>query len=196
MFLYRSDVHATLQAMFKVRDEWWKALVLDTSRERYYAAHGLDGEEGAYAGRRDYQTLADAMFQRCREPKIKIDTTAGEWEFYVQRAVRLLGLTYHPPEAIAVPDPLKYCGRYAATIDGQFHTLEVEFDGTHLFCRAFWPYMKLVPLGGDRFIMSAFPVRLTFLRDEAGGAKAVRVRGNYDWEIMGHTLAMVGSPGR
>jgi hypothetical protein len=109
----------------------------------------------------------------------------------LRHLTEFLGLAYRPLEVPAMHDPAQYCGTYAIQLDGQLHTLEIRFDGSSLYCRAFWPYMKLLPLGGDRFQMSAFPVRLTFLRDASTGAKAVRVRGTYDWEIMGKTLPMV-----
>ena len=188
VFLYRSNVRATLEGLYPLRGAWWKDLIMDASRERYFTDQGLTGEEGVYAMWQAYQDLSDAAFQRCPNPKIKIDTLDGDWDSYMQRLAQCVGLEYRKPPATTVADPARFCGQFAADIDGRLHTLDIRMDEAGLYCKAFWPYMKLLPLGGNRFTFSSFPIRLTFMEDEAGRVQAVRVRGTYDWEIMGQTL--------
>ena len=189
--LYRPDIRATLEAMYQVRGLWWQNLILHGDQDQYCRDRGLTGEEGVYAMWQAYQDTAEMMFQRWQGDKIEIDTTAGEWEGYMERLTQLIGLEYHPPEMVAISDPGRYCGRYEIKLGAQVHTLDIKFDGASLYCQSFWSYMRLLPLGGNRFVFSSFPIELAFLENRAGDVKAVRVRGPYDWEIMGKTLPMI-----
>jgi len=193
--LCRANIRATLEALYQMRGEWWKNLILHMDQNQYCRDHGLAGEDGVYAMWQAYQDTAQKMFQRWSGEKIEIDTTAGEWESYIERLTQFLGIEYRPLTKIAIAEPEKYCGRYRLLLGDQLHTLEISFDGTHLYCQAFWTYMKLLPLGRNRFIFSSFPIRLTFLENSVGCIEGVRVRGSYDWEIMGQTLPRVMSVG-
>jgi hypothetical protein len=186
--LIRSDVRSTLEKMYSLRGSWWKDLILNPDGYRYFEDHGLSGAEGVYTMWQDYQNLADAMFQRCPSAKIQVDTTQGEWDGYIQSLAQFLGLNYSAPTLIPISAAEKYCGKYSVEVEGQLHALDIQYDGKNIFCSAFWPYMKLLPLGGSRFVFSSFPVWLTFVNDKSSARKAVHVRGNYDWEIMGKTL--------
>jgi len=189
--LCRANVRATLETLYQMRGQWWKNLILNMDQNQYCRDHGLAGEEGVYAMWQAYQDTARKMFARWSGKKIQIDTTAGAWESYMQRLTQFLEIDYQPLAQPAVAEPEKYCGQYEIRFEDQLHTLDIKFDGTSLYCQAFWPYMKLLPLGGNRFIISSFPVKLTFLENPTGGVEAVRVRGSYDWEIMGKTLLKV-----
>jgi hypothetical protein len=189
--LCRSDIRATLEAMYPLRGQWWKDLILGPDQNQYFRDHGLVGEDGVYAMWQAYQDTAELQFQRWQGSKIRIDTTAGAWESYIERLTEYLSIKYQAPEAIALSDPGKYCGRYGITLGGQLHTLDIKADGEGLYCQAFWPSMKLLPLGGNRFYFASCPIKLTFLEDPPGRVRAVRVRGPYDWEIMGKTLTMI-----
>ena len=187
VFLYRADVRATLEAMYPQRGDWWKNLILDGSGYAYFRDRGLAGEAGVYAMWEAYQALADAAFQRFSGQKIKVDTTVGDWDQSIERTTNFLGLAYHSPKIFPITDPQQYCGKYAVQVDGEKSAIEIYFDGTNLYCSAFWPYMKLVPLGRNRFEFSAFPVRLAFIKGPAG-FETVKVSGTYDWEIVGTTI--------
>ena len=187
VFLYRSDVQTTLEAMYAQRGNWWKNLILDGSGYAYFRDRELAGEAGVYAMWEAYQALADSAFQQFSGRKIKVDTTAGDWDPYNERIVNFLGLAYHAPKSFPITDPEQYCGKYAVQVDDEKSTIEIHFDGANLYCSAFWPYMKLVPLGRNRFEFSAFPVTIAFVKGPAG-FEAVTVSGTYDWEIVGTTM--------
>jgi thymidylate kinase len=189
--LCRADVRATLETMYQLRGQWWKNLILKMDKNQYCRDHGLAGEDGVYAMWQAYQETAQEMFRRWSGKKIEIDTTAGEWASYMECLTQFLGIDCQPLAQPAVAEPGKYCGCYEILLEGQLHTLDIKFDGASLYCQAFWEYMKLLPLGGNRFVMSSFPVKLTFLENPTGSVEAVRVRGPYDWEIMGKTLPKV-----
>jgi len=191
--LCRANIRATLETLYPMRGQWWKNLILNMDQNQYCRDHGLVGEDGVYAMWQAYQDTAQKMFRRWSGTKIEIDTTAGEWERYMKRLTQFLGIDYQPLSQPALAEPGKFCGQYQIRLGDQLHALEIRFDGTHLYCQAFWPYMKLLPLGGNRFIFSSFPVRLTFLENATGCIEAVRVRGSYDWEIMGQTLPRIMS---
>ena len=189
--LCRANVRATLEAMYELRGPWWKNIILNMDQNQYCKDHGLAGEEGVYAMWQAYQDTAQKMFQRWSGKKIAIDTTAGTWESYMECLTQFLGIDYQPPAQPAVAEPGRYCGRYELRLEDQLHTLDIKFDGASLYCQSFWTYMKLLPLGDNQFTILSFPVRLTFLENPTGSVEAVRVRGPYDWEIMGKTLLKV-----
>jgi thymidylate kinase len=189
--LLRANVQETLESLYPLRGEWWKDIILNMDQNQYCKDHGLAGETGVYAMWQAYQDTAQEMFERWSGKKIAIDTSRGEWESHMESLTQFLGIDYHRVTYPAIAEPEKYCGIYQIRLGEQLHTLAIKFDGTHLYCQAFWPYMKLLHLEGNRFIFSSFPVRLTFLEDPSGLIEGVRVRGNYDWEIMGHTLPRI-----
>jgi thymidylate kinase len=189
--LCRANVRATLETMYQLRGPWWKNIILNMDQNQYCQDHGLAGEDGVYTMWQAYQDTAHKMFQRWSGKKIAIDTTVGDWESYMECLTQFLGIDYQSPVQPAVAEPGKYCGRYEIRLEDQLHTLDIKFDGASLYCQAFWTYMKLLPLGKNRFTLASFPVRLTFLEDPTGSVEAVRVRGPYDWEIMGKTLSKV-----
>jgi hypothetical protein len=189
--LCRANIRGTLESMYQRRGQWWKNLILRLDQNQYCRDHGLVGEEGVYAMWQAYQDTAQQMFQRWSGRKIAIDTTAGKWESYMECLTRFLGIDYRPPAWPAVAAPGNYCGRYEIRLEDQLHTLDIKFDEDSLYCQAFWDYMRLLPLGGNRFLISSFPVRLTFLENPAGSVEAVRLRGPYDWELMGKTLLKI-----
>lgn len=189
VFLRRADVRATLESMYPTRGPRWQRAILDHPEEyRYITNRGLQGDEGVYAMWQAYQDLAEGLFERIPGRKVRIDTSGGDWEGYLEHLTSLLGLQYHQPEIIPVADPLRYCGRYEVKIGDQSHSFAVRFDGAALYVQAFLDYMKLHPLGGDRFTISSFPIELIFLKNRAGQVYAVRAKGEYDWDIMGHVL--------
>jgi hypothetical protein len=188
VFLDRSDPRATLEANYPLRGSWWKNVILSSSDYRYIADRGMEGEEGVYRMYQEYASLSNASFQRMACKKIRIDTQAGEWEIYRQRITRFLGLDYIDlPEKI-VENPEQYCGVYTELTGDQRETIEINYDGKSLYCKAFWPYMKLIPLGRSRFEFASFPVNLAFIRGESGNIVKVKASGNYDWDITGKTL--------
>jgi len=189
--LCRANVKDTLESLYPLRGQWWQDLILSMDQNQYCQDHGLVGEDGVYTMWQAYQDTAKKMFQRWSGKKIEIDTTAGEWNNYLERLVLFLGLDYQPQNQPTIANPDKYLGRYQIQLGDQHHTLEISFDGRYLYCQAFWPYMKLLPLGDNSFTFASFPIRLRFLENSAGIVEAVRVRGIYDWEIMGQTLSKI-----
>ena len=191
VFLYRSDVRATLEGLYPLRGEWWKNLILDPTGYRYCQARGLAGQEGAYQLWQAYQDLSAELFERVAGHKIKINTQQEAWECSLQVLTAYLGLNYQPLPEERAADLQVYCGRYAVQVGEQQHGIEIDCNEAGLYCRAFWPYMKLRSLGGRQFEFVSFPITLAFQKDGAGRVAAVTVRGEYDWEIVGHTLLRV-----
>lgn len=192
VLLYRPNLQETLEAMYELRGDWWKNLILHGSDwDRYKAAHGLEGDQGVYIMWERYQVLSNVVVQRYPGPKLKIDTSGMDWNRYIEQITHALGLKYYPPEMLPVRNPEQYLGRYAVEVDGQVHTIEVCCDGARLYIKSWWPYMPLIPLGGSRFEFASFPIKLFFRRDEAGRVNAINVTGNYDWEIVGTHMQKV-----
>lgn len=193
--LLRPDVQAGLEPLYPVRGMWWKDLIMDAGDYQYFIDHHLQGEEGVYQMWQDYQALGDAMFERLEGRKIKIDTSAGQWDSYLEQLTGYLGLKYIRPVDKKMDNPQQYCGRYTVEVDQKQHSIVIDWDGESLVCRSWWPTMRLRYLGGSRFTFCSFPIDLDFRRNGAGQVNTIRVSGIYDWEIVGQTMTRVLSDG-
>jgi hypothetical protein len=186
VLLDRPNVRGTLESIYPLRGDWWKKLILSgTGNERYLANHGLEGDEGVYRMWEDYQELSREVLRRYKGRGIVVDTSAGQWESYIERLITALGLKYFPPVDIPVRYPEHYCGMYSVEVGGETHSIEIRQEGGRLCVKSWWPVMPLLPLGGRRFEFASFPIKLVFRRDEAGQVDSVDVSGIYDWEIVG-----------
>lgn len=192
VLLYRPNLVETLEAMFRLRGDWWQNLILHGSDwDRYKAAHGLEGDQGVYTMWERYQALSKVIVQRYPGLKMIIDTSAMNWNSYIEQITLALGLKYYPPVAVPVREPQQYCGRYEVDVGGQTEAIDVCYDGTRLYVKSWWPMMPLLPLGGSRFEFASFPIKLSFRKNSVGQVEAVDVTGIYDWEIVGTTMQKV-----
>jgi hypothetical protein len=189
VFLHRPNVRPALETLYAARGEWWRKLILNPQGYGYCEDRGLMGEDGAYTMWQDYEDLSDRVFDRLPGMKIRINTTGSDWETYIRMIDNYLGLEYYPPVPVTIVNPEKYCGRYTVVVGGELHKIEIDYDGTYLFCSAWWPYMRLQPLGQNRFTFASFPINLKFKYDSSGSAQSVHASGIYDWEIVGTTLS-------
>jgi hypothetical protein len=186
VLLDRPDVRGTLESIYSLRGDWWKTLILSgTGNECYMANRGLAGDEGVYRMWEDYQELSREVLRRYTGTGIVVDTSAGLWQSYIERLTSALGLKYFPPVAIQVRRPEQYCGTYSVEVEGKPHSIEVCQEDGRLYVKSWWPVMPLLPLGGRRFEMASFPIKLFFRRDATGQVDSVDVSGIYDWEIVG-----------
>jgi hypothetical protein len=122
--------------LYSLRGEWWKNIILNMDQNQYCRDHGLVGEDGVYAMWQAYQDTGQKMFQRWSGEKIEIDTTAGEWESYMERLTQFLGIEYRPPAKIEITDPEKYCGQYQIQLGDQLHALNRSWKTS--YCQAFF----------------------------------------------------------
>lgn len=189
VFLRPQSVRRALENVYPIRGDWWRKLILKPKTEGYFKYHTYEGEESIYKMWEHYQTLSDIQFNRYNGWKIRIDTTSGDWESHLKDIMALIELPYTGEKAVWMPDSLEcYCGLYTMTKE-ELHSIVVFQENGHLYCRSFWPYMELKPIDKDVFEMVSFPIEFHF--KDLNGQKAIKVEGNYDWDIVGETLSRV-----
>jgi hypothetical protein len=185
IFLYRPDIKANFEAVYSIRGEWWKRLILTPDKEGYFAHHPYVGDDSIYAMWAAYQELSQTIFNRFPAAKLKLDTSGCLWNDYIRKIVETVGLTYEPPPEYSLESPARYCGAFVVNKNGEEHTLEVRYDAQRqaLYCIGFWPYMEIHPIGVDVFEMASFPIEITY--EFSANRKAIHISGTYDWEIVG-----------
>lgn len=194
VFLYREDVKASFQQAFAVRGQRWQNIILDPEGEGYFTKHKYQGDESIYAIWEEYQTIAQQMFDRCHNRKLRLVTSDGQWQKHIQTLTEYVGLDYkHPAGAELLTDPASYCGRYQIQLADYTAQLLVKMVEGALYCQvSFWENMKLLPIGPHQFEIQSFPVTFTFDLEQG----SVTVGGNYGWEITGKTLYRVEDQGQ
>jgi hypothetical protein len=190
IFLRPQNVRGALQNAFPIRGNWWKELILNDEGEGYFKRHPFEGDESVYKMWEHYQALSDIQYYRYDGWKIKIDTTCGDWISPLKSIMVLIELPYAEENARWTPSSLdSYTGRYTLNKNGQTDSIDIFHENSQLYCKAFWPYMLLQPKEKDTFEMASFPIELHFI--QLNGQSAINVTGNYDWGIVGETLAKV-----
>ena len=190
--LCRSNVRDTLEAMFAVRGEWWKGVILNFKRNAYFAdGPGLSNEDAVYGMWENFQDLAGENFDRFNGRKLRIVTDEGNWDQYLKEVTESLGLVYRQPPDFGVENPEQYLGHFETCIEGTTTTVEVKYDGSNLYCQTSWPYMRLIPLDHHLFSMASFPIKLLFQTGPSNEIESVSITGPYGWNIVGRTLQKV-----
>jgi hypothetical protein len=190
IFLRPQDVRGALKNVFPIRGDWWRDLILNCEGDGYFKRHPFEGEESVYKMWEHYQALSDIQFACYNGWKIKIDTTSGDWISHLKAIMELIELPYIDETSSWIPESLdNYIGEYSITLRGQTHNIQIFHETGQLYCRAFWPYMKLIPKEKEVFEIASFPIEFHF--KQLDKKMVIQVSGNYDWDIVGHTLIKV-----
>jgi len=147
----------------------------------YFQDHVYVDENSMFDAIEYEQARMMGMFERLQCLKIKIDTSAGQWDRYVQEIISLFGLKYG--EADPFPcDMEKYSGTYRWQNGAGEVEWVIKYDDINqcLYTSLFWPYMPMRCMAKDVFELISFPVELHFEKD--GNSMQFRVHGNYDWD--------------
>jgi hypothetical protein len=185
--MHTNDVKITLNHVYPIRGNWWKELILDDNVE-YMIKHGLKGEEGAYQMWINYQALAKKAYEQRQGLKLCLETSNQEWTDIRKKIAFYLEVTYFDQVEIPVINADEYVGSYGFNEDIDFY---VKTKDKEIYVHAFWPYMALNQIERDIFMFKAFPIKLSFIRNEFQDVIAVDVAGNYDWEIMNKRLKRI-----
>lgn len=187
IYLRPNDVRRALENVYPIRGQWWKDLILKPEYDGYFKNRPYEGEESIYQMYEHSQAISDLQYNRFNGWKIQIDTTSGDWESHLKTIMDFLELPFRKERAPWIPERLaKYEGTYSVTIEGSTRRIHIYEEHGRLYCKGFWPYMVLEPVERDVFEVASFPMTFHFKRID--GKKAIKVTGNYDWEIVGKTL--------
>lgn len=187
--LRTNNVQRTFQRIYPIRGEWWKKLILNDNC-LYRTDNKLEGDSGVYKMTEDYQNLAIRAYNLYSGPKIAIYTDEQDWESYYKKICSFLEIDYIEIVKKEVTAPELYCGRFTFSGIKNDSGIEIFLKNKKLYCKSFWPYMKLLYEGNHTFSFMSFPIKLKFnLR--GGKVHSVLVTGNYDWDAADKELIRV-----
>lgn len=182
VFLYRPDLRKSLEKAFLARGQWWRELMLRRDDLHvYFKDHVNIDENSMFDAIAFEQTKMMEIFDGLQCSKLKIDTSAEQWDRYVQQILSLFGAKYRKVDPY--PCDLQ---QYPGTYRWQDGTKEVDWTIQYdeidrcLYTSLFWPYMPMRCMAEDVFELISFPVELHFQKDKNG--MQFRVHGNYDWQ--------------
>jgi hypothetical protein len=182
VFLYRPDLRKSLEKAFTARGKWWRDLILRRDDLHiYFKDHVYLNEDSMFAAVEFEQMKMMEIFDRLQCSKVKIDTSAEQWDRYVQEIISFLGLTVRKVDPYPC-DVRRYLGTYrwqdgAEDVEWIIH---YDDDNQCLYTSLFWPYMPMRCTAENVFELISFPVELHFHKNKDG--MQFVVRGNYDWE--------------
>jgi len=97
IYCHQADVAQALDRISAKRGGGWvESQVAWKVASPYGQEHGLAGIDGWKQLYRDYRQVTDMCLQTLSIPKIKIETSAGEWSSYQMRICKFLDLPFLP----------------------------------------------------------------------------------------------------
>jgi len=191
VFLHRPDLHTSLEVAFVARGDWWRELMLRRDdRHVYFKSHTYVDEKSMFDAISFEQEMMHAIFDRLQCKKLKIDTSASQWDDVVDQILSPLGLAYRPL-APHQCDLSHYTGTYRLQDGSDDEDWIIRYDGVNhcLYTTLFWPYMPMRCVADDVFELISFPAEMHFRRTDAG--MTFSVHGNYDWGYNDRLLVRV-----
>ena len=182
VFLYRPDLRKSLEKAFIARGQWWRDLMLKRDDLHvYFKNHDYVNENSMFAAIDYEQRKMMEIFDRLQCSKIKIDTSAEQWDRYSQEIIAACGLKYKKVAPYPC-DMMQYLGTYRRQIGTEADEWIINYDDINkcLYTSLFWPYMPMRCTAEDVFELISFPVELHFQKNE--NSMQFSVHGNYDWE--------------
>lgn len=191
VFLYRPNLRQSLEEAFAARGQWWKDLMLRRDDLHvYFKTHTYVDENSMFDAIAFEQARMMAIFERLPCAKIKIDTSAADWERYVEQVVTLCGAVYRDLSPYPC-DLTQYAGTYRRQHGTAQDQWVIHYDPVRqrLYTTLFWPYMPMRCSAENVMELVSFPVELHFQQD--GDGMQFTVRGNYDWEFNNQVFIRV-----
>lgn len=182
VFLYRPDLRNSLEKAFIARGKWWRDLMLKRDDLHvYFKEHVYVNEDSMLDAIEFEQQKMMEIFDRLQCSRIKIDTSAEQWEQYAQKVIALDGLTYKKLEAYPC-DMQQYPGTYRRQNGAEDDQWIIQYDDVNhcLYTTLFWPYMPMKCTAENVFELISFPVELHFQKNK--DRMQFTVYGNYDWD--------------
>ncbi len=185
VFLRPSSVETALQQVFEQRGVWWKRLILTPNRQGYFKEVPYKNEHSIYQMWEHYQQIADYQFYRYNGSKLRFDPLFQRVNEIIYEILKECEV---PFEEIVIqgiqPYWIHYCGDYQATIDQQKRKIRIFIEENNLYCRGFWPQMRLLPIKEHHFEFDSFPMELNF--SQIDSTWQFTITGDYDWEVLDH----------
>jgi len=182
VFLHRPGLGKSLEKAFVARGQWWKDLMLKRDDLHvYFKDHIYVDENSMYDAIEFEQQKMMEIFDGLQCSKVKIDTSAEQWDQYIQRIISFFGSGYRKLDPFPC-DLEQYIGRYRWENRTDAEDWIIDFDDSNqcLYTSLFWPYMPMQCVAENVFELISFPVTMHFQKNDAG--LQFRVEGNYEWD--------------
>lgn len=181
VFLHRPDMKLSYQKAFDARGDWWRDLIMKKPEPvGYFEEHKYTGDDSVYNLLQYEQGLMASVFKTFTCDKIKVDTTAENWNEFTNSIVEKAGYNFEENSFECPPHEL-YCGEYSALgTDRKWH-IKFDEDNGLVYSTLFWKYMPMKYVGNNCFKMVSFPVNMKFTH--SNGETTFEVSGNYGWDL-------------
>lgn len=191
VFLHRPNLRKSLEKAFLARGAWWRDLMLRRDDLHvYFKDHVYVDEASMFDAITFEQTKMMEIFDALPCQKLKVDTSAEQWEGYTREILSVMGLEYQ----LVAPHPCDlqpYAGTYRWQNGAEVDEWVITYDETNqcLYTSLFWPYMPMRCAAQGVFELISFPVELRF----RAGARGLQfeVQGNYDWDLNGKVFTRI-----
>lgn len=180
--LYRPDFRKSLEKAFIARGQWWRDLILrKDDLHIYFKDHVYVDENSMFDAVEYEQRKIIEIFDRLQCSKIRIDTSAENWDQYVKDIVAIIDVEFRKVDPYLC-DLTQYVGTYRWLNGPKKKDWIIRYDDINqcLYTSLFWPYMPMRCIADDVFELISFPVELHFQQDN--NSVQFNVHGNYDWE--------------
>jgi hypothetical protein len=182
VLLHRPDLRTSLEKAFIARGKWWRDLILRRDDLHvYFKDHVYVDENSMFDAVAFEQARILEGFDGLQCSKLKIDTTAEQWDQYVREITSFLGLQDRKIDPFPC-DVQRVVGTYRWQQGTSADDWVISYDDANhcLYTTLFWPYMPMRCLAENVFELISFPVELHFQEGKAG--LQFSVHGNYEWE--------------
>lgn len=177
IYLWQPDIERALQRTFKLRGEGFEKFVIAyTTGTPLAKRKEWTGYDGMVSFWREFVALTDALYQRFRINKVKIDNSAGNWEDCSRHVMGSLGLPHLPEPRVTPSTALGLAGVYRDRQSGRRY--EVAYENGDLSVDLFAPVRsKLVPRIGKDFAAEGWHFLIRFEREATSGTMLMTIDG-------------------
>jgi thymidylate kinase len=177
VYLVQEDVEAALERSFADRGQGFRDYVVEFATDTPLAkGRGWQGYEGMVRYWREFVAMTEALFERHRIRKIRIDNSEGRWEDYNRQVLECLSIPLVPEPELSPDEALALVGVYRERGGGREFTVRYEDGGltVDLFLDA---RTRLVRRADGTFLTEGWHFEVGFEPGGPGGGAVMTVGG-------------------
>jgi len=186
---YQKDVDKSLRGNWQRRDEeWTKWFIAREEKTLYCKNRNLKGEAGAIRLWQDFTDFTLEVFEEYEFRKIQFENSEHKWDEYKNQIMQFLELENFE-EALYDNSMDQFCGDYI----GKGSVYKVHIKNNRLCLDTFWPNLKLLPTGENRFEVEGFPVVLHFIKDDVTKVSSIKFSNSLCYDFRNDDEAIMYS---
>ncbi|AUD64568.1 hypothetical protein BK011_02315 [Tenericutes bacterium MZ-XQ] len=189
IYFHEPDVHMAINTIWERRGERWKNWFISSDIQTpFVKSLTMKDEDRVIQLWKSYQDLTDILFNEFMFTKIRIDKNDYTWPDIKKEICACLDITYLEASIEKALSHLNdYCGTYHN--EDQSKTCTIKLINNELVTDLKWKDITLIPIKENKhqFILSSFPVIITFDTDTITNSLKFAVHGSYS-DLNGQTF--------